>query len=183
MAAYQIVTCYNWRNRFEENALVEKAALWPAPSPWWINSYSMYHLSGLYQLVKTERPLFQSNRNELSTEWLWMYGYKVSIMNTKNIIYISVIETIELSLTSVPHKSRFQVQPLSCCVQNQPLGGALANRCSLIIIRESLKYSSREVYFLRIAAGFWPETLIKMSLFTGIGQCFNNFLGDLLYFH
>ena len=174
MTAYQVVTCCNWIYRYKVNALVDKAALWPAPSLWWINYYSMRDFSSLYRLVKTERTLFQSNRNELSAEWLWRYIWKKGHQCAHqkcNSYFCNIVQKQYNFHCSVPWKSRFHAQPLSCCVQNQPFRGTLENKCSLIMIRESWKNSTREVHFLSKAAGFWPEAFIKMSLFTGLVQC------------
>lgn len=134
----------------------------------------MCHFSSLYRLVKTERTLFQSNRNELSAKWLWRYiskkGHQCAHQKC-NSYFCNIVQKQYNFQCSVPWKSRFHAQPLPCCVQDQPFRDILQNKCSLIMIRESWKNSTREVHFLSKAAGFWPEVLIKMSLFTGLVQC------------
>ena len=57
---------------------------------------SMYHFFGLYQLVKTERRIFQCNRNELELALSKrkgcesIYGYKLTNVNIKKVISVSV---------------------------------------------------------------------------------------------
>ena len=56
----------------------------------------MSHYFGLYQLVKTERRIFQCNRNELELALSKrngsesIYGYKLTNVNIKKVISVSV---------------------------------------------------------------------------------------------